>query len=84
MQIGAPTAEPTFAEIRKTHMQDIEKEEETGNLKSSMVAPVGEGSDKQEEEEGFLTTEAFTTTVKSPFGTNDGETSDGRLLSWQQ
>lgn len=83
--IGAPSAEPTFSELQKTHLENIENEER-GTLKSSMV---GEGSDKLEENEGFLSSETprAHSLEKNVFsgGINDGSTSiAGRILSWQK
>ncbi|UMM17656.1 hypothetical protein L5515_014096 [Caenorhabditis briggsae] len=83
---GAPSAEPTFAELQKTHLEDIEKEE--GTLKSSMI---GEGTEKLEENEGSLPSETPKAhgLEKNTFsgGVNDGSTSSvssSGLLSWQQ
>ncbi|CAL2032855.1 unnamed protein product [Caenorhabditis brenneri] len=82
---GAPSAEPTYSELQKTHLEDIEPEE--GTLKSSMV---GEGSENHEEKEGFLPTEApkahsLDTNVFSG-GVNDGRTTSfsSGLPKWQQ
>ncbi|CAI2341221.1 unnamed protein product [Caenorhabditis sp. 36 PRJEB53466] len=77
---GAPAAEPTFSELQRTHLEDLEKEE-SKNLKSSMIAPEDGETRKLEE----LTTEA--PTVKNPFSegvVHDGETSQDRVATWQQ
>lgn len=82
---GAPSAEPTFSELQKTHLEDIEPEE--GTLKSSMV---GEGSENLEEKEEFLPSDApkahsLDTNMFSG-GVNDGQASPSLSGSpkWQQ
>uniref|UniRef100_A0A1I7T177 Uncharacterized protein n=1 Tax=Caenorhabditis tropicalis TaxID=1561998 RepID=A0A1I7T177_9PELO len=80
---GAPSAEPTFSELQKTHLEENDKTE-TGTLKSSMV---GEGSENLNEKEEIFPSEApkFHSLTENTFseGINDGETSV-RVPSWQK